>query len=155
MECYEGATMIKTFRGLIADGAQDTVVLHTNDGSIGYRIVKFQGFPKTPGTTAYEHVVKIYKISQSAVDGVMDFSDNTLLAAMYIEGDYQLSSSDQHTILFDQEVFNQDIYITHSEVNGALACNYYIELEQVKLDISESTVATLKDIRNIKRTVTG
>jgi len=27
--------------------------------------------------------------------------------------------------------------------------NYYIELEQVKLDLNENTVATLKDIRNI------
>jgi len=26
--------------------------------------------------------------------------------------------------------------------------NYYLELEQIKLDLSESTVATLKDIRN-------
>ena len=139
---------IKTFRGLIADGGQDTIVLHTNTGSTGYRIVKFQGFPETPGTTAYEHVIKIYKVEQSAVDGVMDFSNNTLLAAMYIEGDYQLSSSDQHTVLFDREIFNQDIYITHIDVNGALACNYYIELEQVKLDLNENTVATLKDIRN-------
>ena len=30
--------MIKSFRGLIASGTQDTIVLHTNDGSMGYRI---------------------------------------------------------------------------------------------------------------------
>ena len=41
------------------------------------------------------------------------------------------------------------MYITHSEVNGSAACNYYIELEQVKLDLGQNTVATLKDIRNI------
>ena len=29
--------------------------------------------------------------------------------------------------------------------------NYYIELEQMKLDLSENTVATLKDIRNIEQ----
>jgi len=46
-------------------------------------------------------------------------------------------------------VVNQDIYITHIDTNGAIPCNYYIELEQVKLDLSENTVATLKDIRNI------
>ena len=46
--------------------------------------------------------------------------------------------------------FNQDIYVTHTDVLGAGACNYYIELEQFKLDLSENTVATLKDIRNIK-----
>jgi len=57
------------------------------------------------------------------------------------------------TIIFDKEIFNQDIYITHTEAAGsALACNYYIELEQVKLDLSENTVATLKDIRNAART---
>jgi len=149
MERYEGATMIKTFRGLIADGAQDTIVLHTNDGSTGYRIVKFQGFPKTPGTTSYEHILKIYKVSQTAIDGVVNFSDNTLLGVMYIEGvDQLVYPFDHHNVIFDTEIFNQDIYITHTEVNGALECNYYIELEQVKLDLSESTVATLKDIRN-------
>jgi len=31
--------MIKTFRGLIADNAIDVIVLHTNDGYTGYRIV--------------------------------------------------------------------------------------------------------------------
>ena len=28
--------------------------------------------------------------------------------------------------------------------------NYYVELEQMKLDLNENTVATLKDIRNIE-----
>jgi hypothetical protein len=44
--------------------------------------------------------------------------------------------------------FNQDIFITLGSQSGA-SCNYYIELEQVKLDLNENTVATLKDIRNI------
>ena len=34
--------MIKSYRGLIADGAQDRIPLHTNDGKTGYKIVKFQ-----------------------------------------------------------------------------------------------------------------
>ena len=45
---------IKTFRGLLADGGQDTIVLHTNDGSTGYRIVKFQLMPDAPGTVEHE-----------------------------------------------------------------------------------------------------
>ena len=44
--------------------------------------------------------------------------------------------------------FNQDIYITLRCHNAAADVNYYIELEQVKLDLNENTVATLKDIRN-------
>ena len=69
---------IKTFRGLLTDGAQDTIVLHTNDGSTGYRIVKFQIMPKLPGSVAAEHVVQIWKIAQSSVptsDPPVDFSD--------------------------------------------------------------------------------
>ena len=53
--------MIKTFRGQIADGGQDTILLHTNDGSAGYRIVKFQIMTSAPGTTRAEHILKIGK----------------------------------------------------------------------------------------------
>ena len=35
------------------DGAQDTIVLHTNNGSVGYRIVKFQMM----GDVRYDHGV--------------------------------------------------------------------------------------------------
>ena len=78
---------IKTFRGLMADGAQDTINLHTNDGSTGYRIVKFELFPQQPGVVSQESVLKIYKVKQPDLgggvfaDGIVNFSDNTLLAA--------------------------------------------------------------------------
>ena len=49
--------------------------------------------------------------------------------------------------IFDNTIVNQDIYITHSDIVGTTPCNYYLELEQVKLDLNENTVATLKDIR--------
>ncbi len=148
--------MIKTFRGLIADGAKDTIVLHTNDGSVGYRIVKFEIISNTPyDQNAAEHVTKIYKVSQTTatmpgVTGTVDFSDNTLLATAIINNNttgYQYPSIP--TIIFDQEIFNQDIYVTHIDMVNAVPCNYYIELEQFKLDLSASTVATLKDIRNV------
>jgi len=141
---------IKTFRGLIASGVQDTIVLHTNDGSTGYRIVKFELIGNNPQVGDQESVIKIYKVSQSAIDGLIDFSDNTLLGVGIFKnyGGIDYNINDQ--VIFDQEIFNQDIYVTHTEAAGsALACNYYIELEQVKLDLSENTVATLKDIRNI------
>jgi len=147
MECYEGAIMIKTFRGLIADGAQDTIVLHTNDGSTGYKIVKFQIINSQPGDVHMEHTVKIYKVSQPVIDNTIDFSDNTLLGAGFLVGNANEYSTGE-VILFDQEIFNQDIYVTHMDTTGANLCNYYIELEQVTLDLSENTVATLKDIRN-------
>jgi hypothetical protein len=147
--------MIKTFRGLIADGGQDTIVLHTNNGSTGYRVTKFQIFPNKPGLADYESVVKIYKIQQTTIptaSAEVDFNDQTLLAVSYLVGTG--TSSSDHTIeqlhtIFDNEIINQDIYITHTANTGSDACNYYIELEQVKLDLNQNTVATLKDIRNV------
>ena len=148
---------IKTFRGLMADDTQDTIVLHTNDGSTGYRIVKFEIMTKEPyaGATA-EHVIKVYKTQQSTIDGVVDFSNQTLLGVAIINNHttgYQYPTIP--TVIFDQEIFNQDIYVTHKDMDAGVACNYYLELEQVKLDLSESTVATLKDIRNEFTSVTG
>jgi len=57
--------MIKTFRGLIADGGQDTLSLHTNKGLVGYRILKFEVFPNLPGTQTCEATLKIYKVLQT------------------------------------------------------------------------------------------
>jgi len=148
---------IKTFRGLIADGAQDTVVLHTNDGSTGYRIKNFQVMSAAPGTTAAEWVMKIYKISQTTIDGAVDFSENTLLGSAFLAHDNAPHYSNVEIIIFDSEIFNQDIYITCFDANAATSnpCNYYLELEQVKLDLNENTVATLKDIRNSTAPITS
>jgi len=144
--------MIKTFRGLIADGGQDTINLHTNDGKTGYRIVKFQIMNPGAGAAAseMESTVKIYKVAQATVDGVVDFSDNTLLGAAQlgtrVDANYQAIAN---IIIFDREIFNQDIYVTHENLHGdAASSNYYIELEQISLDLNESTVATLQSIRN-------
>ena len=141
--------MIKTFRGLIADGGQDTIVLHTKDGSTGYRIVKFQIMGHEPGQADQEYVVKIYKISQSSIDNAVNFSDNTLLGVAYYQDSATVAGVASLDIIFDKEIFNQDIYITAVDTNGAYPVNYYLELEQVKLDLGENTVATLKDIRNV------
>jgi hypothetical protein len=154
MECYEGATMIKTFRGLITDGGQHTIRLHTNTGATGYRILNFQVMLATPGVGGgTETICKIYKVEQTAVDGAIDFSDQTLLAAAYyVEQDNAIYVPGT-IILFEREIFNQDIYITNLDVDGSQSLNYYIELEQVQLNLDENTVATLKDIRNVTAAV--
>jgi len=149
MECHEGAKMIKTFRGLLANGAQDTIVLHTNDGKTGYRIVKFQVIGNEPGEEHLESTVKIYKVSQTTVDNTVDFSSQVLLGVAYYQDRHEINYPSSMDVIFDKEIFNQDIYITHRETDGSgAAINYYLELEQVKLDLNESTVATLQSIRN-------
>lgn len=144
---------IKSFRGLIADNGIDTISLHTSDGSTGYKIVKFQLIGHEPGNNSrgsYEHVVKIYKIPQTTATAIVDFSDNTLLAAGLCFANTSPQFNDETSIVFDNEIFNQDIYVTHVDEDATTPVNYYIELEQIKLDLSENTVATLKDIRNIE-----
>jgi hypothetical protein len=141
---------IKTFRGMITDENQDTIVLHTNNGTTGYRIVKFQIINRgPPGNLNTEAVVKIYKTPQSTVDGVINFSDNRLLAVAYYAEGTSPGVGQGQTVIFDSEIFNQDIYVTYKDTDTSENyCNYYIELEQLPLDLGESTVATLKDIRN-------
>jgi hypothetical protein len=150
---------IRSFRGLIAPEAQDTILLHTNDGSTGYRIIKFELMTNIPHENDAEHTVMIWKVQRTATQMAStqidfpDFSNQELVGAGIYLHDATGSGHGAWSItVFDNEIFNQDIYITHAEKGGtdpAVACNYYIELEQMKLDLSENTVATLKDIRNV------
>jgi len=142
--------VVKTFRGLLADGGQDRIALSTIKGKVGYRIVKFDLFPNKPGQQSVENNVLIWKseqssVSTSAVD--VDFTDSDLLAA----GMYHDSSSETTTagvtVVFDSEIFNQDIYITHTDTNAAIPCNYYLELEVIPLDDAGAEYTTLKDMR--------
>jgi len=141
---------MKSFRGQIANNTIDIISLHTNDGSVGYRIKKFEIMPTSPHDTPYENIVQIFSIEQTAASSTMDFSDNTLLAAGFMSGSASTNNSEDMHIVFDNTTFNQDIYITNLAPDTATAANYYIELEQIKLGLDENTVATLKDIRNIK-----
>ena len=142
---------IKSFRGKIADEAIDTIVLHTNNGSTGYTIKKFELIGTNPGATSQESTVKIFSVPQTGTPtGDIDLSDNTLLAVSYYESNNTNSADPVSTIIIDNMIFNQDIYLTHLESQGSSAVNYYLELEQIKLDLNENTVATLKDIRNIE-----
>ncbi len=143
---------IKSFRGKIANDTQQVINLHTNDGSVGYKITKFEAMSGlNPTSTTIETVLAIYKVEQTSQEAIVDFSDQTLLGSIFYNDSSAASYPDGQTVIFDNEIFNQDIYITckgDASNNGPM--NYYIELEMIKLDLNENTVATLKDIRNIK-----
>jgi len=142
--------MIKTYRGLLAHGGQDKIRLKTNDGKTGYRIIKFQLMADETGGHTSESMVKIYKTEQSTITTLVDFSDNELLAAGFISNHtnaYIYPPGDQ--IIFENEIFNQDIFVTNSDRSGDAPCNYYIELEQVSLNENQTTMATLQSLRLI------
>ena len=143
---------MKSFRGKIASGGIDTVALHTNDGSVGYRIKSLRVIGADPVTNEDESVIKIFTVPQTTATSTVDFSDNTLLAVgVWTSRDTARSFPLNENIYFDNMTFNQDIYITAIEKNAGNPTNYYIELELVKLSLDENTVATLKDIRNIEQ----
>ena len=122
--------------------------MHTNDGSVGYKIVKFKIMPDTVNN-AQISTVQIFTVSQGVPTDVIDFSDQRLLGAAVHQNNSSTAYPWSGGIFFDNMTFNQDIYITHQETGATDPINYYIELEQIKLDLNENTVATLKDIRNI------
>jgi len=140
---------IKTFRGLMSDSTTDKISLHTIDGSTGYRIKSLQLMSNNPAAVDQESVIQVWSVPQTGTPSLLvDFSNQTLLAVGFMEGGGAHTALTNETIVFDNMTFNQDIYITHQDQQGGL-CNYYLELEQVKLDLNENTVATLKDIRNV------
>jgi len=147
--------MIKSFRGLIASGEQDTIRVGTVRGELGYRINKFQIISQQPGTQGSELTCKLWAYEQldSAgnpdVDSLIDFSNSELLGVAYQEHNSATNSQESLIVIFDNTVFNQDIYVTAFDDGGSsLATNYYLELEQVKLDVNEAGIATLKDMRS-------
>ena len=141
-----------SYRGLLANGGQDTINLHTNDGKTVYKVIIFQVIPENPFAAAdKELVMKIYKIEQTTIDGVVNFSENILLAvAIYSDSDGSAAPVTQSSdvVIFDNEIFNQDIYVTYVDKHGSQSGNYYIELEQVDLTEDQALVAIVKNLRN-------
>ena len=140
--------VVKTFRGQLADGGQDRIRLQTIKGKVGYRIADFRIVTINPATFA-NSTMQIWKTEQSSVPttgAVVNFTDSDLLAVanwIYSSGEGSIIDS----TIFDNEIFNQDIYITHTEEIAAIVCNYYLELEVIPLDDAGAEYTTLKDMR--------
>jgi len=140
--------MIKTFRGQLANAGQDRIRLQTIKGKVGYKIVKFQCMQDGFGNS--EMILKIYKQSQSSIDSVINFTDSDLLAACMISGSSGAEAYPEDvTIIFDSEIFNQDIYISAAASSSPDPTNYYLELEVIPLDDAGAEYTTLKDLRQI------
>ena len=140
--------VVKTFRGQLAHGGQDRIRLHTTQGKVGYQIKKFQVMPPVMGGASSESCVRIFKTNQTAVTATVDFTDLSLLAAAQISNHTSgYIYPPDATIIFDNQVVNQDIYITNQDNAGSEACNYYLELEVIPLSDLGAEYTTLKDIR--------
>ena len=140
-----------SFKGNIPSGLQDRIRLKTNNGKTGYRITKFQCISEEPATTTAEIVCKIFKTDQTGSIGHdINFTNSDLLAVNYTEEHSNSTEFGGTNIIFDNEMFNQDIFVTASDGSGGTkACNYYIELEVIPITDIEATMLTLQSLRNL------
>jgi len=131
---YKGTGKMHSFKGLLADGAQERIRIQGATGEIAWRITKFQIMMKTPGTGGgTESIVKIYREEQTTVDGVIDFGNDELLGAAYISEQDNAQYPPGIVIVFDNALFSRNIWITHNDIDGSHNINYYMELEEVKV----------------------
>jgi len=143
-----------TYKGQIAIGVQERIALSTLNGKTGYKITKFQIMSSTPGTGGVEYIAQIYKTNASTnINTTPNFSEGNLLAVNYYQDDANPAYPSATDIIFDNEVFNQDIFLNVTDGGGGtIPCNYYIELETMSLSDIESTMLTLQNLRDISST---
>lgn len=139
-----------SYKGQLPMGQQDRIKLATIKGKVGYKINKFQIISNTPGGSNAEFVGQITKTDQTgSISAAVDFTNSELLAVAYL-ADRTTNEGSMETIIFDNEKFNQDIFINITDTTGGTTpCNYYIELETMSLSDLESTMLTLKNLRTI------
>ena len=140
-----------SYKGTIPVGEQDHIRLKTNTGKTGYKITKFQILSNTPGIGHVEFIGQVTKTDQTgSISATVDFTNSDLLAVAYYEDNANAGDGGKDTIIFDNEKFNQDIFINITDATGGtVACNYYIELETMPLSDLEATYMTLQSIRQI------
>ena len=144
---------IKTFKGQLPVGIQQKLHLATADGLTGYRINRFELIGSTPGVNNAEYIGQIFLTDQTgSISTNVDFNNTDLLAVNYLIENASTAVPTSSIIIFDKEMFNQDIFVNITDASGGtVPCNYYIELEQFKIDLNTSTYQTLKNIRSAKQ----
>ena len=139
---------ILSYQGSMADDTMETILLSTKKGEVGYKIIELKLIGEDPATVEQESVVKVYTANPGGNTTTIDFSDTTIIAAgEYVSFGNAVYYGGFKELIITNKIINQDIYITHKNPQGK-ACNYYLELEVLKLDESQAMVATLRDIRN-------
>jgi hypothetical protein len=138
-----------TFSGVIDEGLEERIKLSTLNGKTGYRIVDFDAISTEPGNVTYRSVIKVYSKSQGSGGTKVEFDEGDLLGVVYLEDDANPSYAMSQKIIFDEKVFNQDIYVTYGGVQGTTPVSYKITLEKMKLTDLQATQLTLANLRNI------
>ena len=137
---------LEEYDGVSGSGTGTSIIrLSTNNGLTGYKIKRFEIMTAAPYAADNEHIVQVYSVSPGDPSELVNFNNPTLLIAAITTLD--TSGNGYHQIIREDVIINQDLYITHVDRQSTGAINFLLELEQVKLDLNEATVATLKDMR--------
>ena len=150
---YKGTGQMHSFRGLLVDGGQDKIRIQGPTGEIAWRITKFQIIREAP-TASIDHVVKILREKVTTVpesSAKIDLTESELLAVAAISG--TTFGEIYTTIIFDNSLFSRNIYVTHTDNDGSEGCNYYIELEEVKVGKSGMAQLSLAAARRVQSDV--
>ena len=139
-----------SYKGTLNIGLEDRIRLKTIKGKKGYKITKFQILGTTPGQSNVEYVGKITKVKDPNIGPTVKFTDADLLAVAYYQDNEGTDKPMSNIIIFDNEMFNQDIFVNITDASsGTVPCNYYIELETMELSDLETTMLTLKNLRTV------
>tara|TARA_R110000824_G_scaffold31500_1_gene102467 strand:- start:30 stop:476 length:447 start_codon:yes stop_codon:yes gene_type:complete len=140
-----------SFRGQLPIGIEEQIKLSTTNGKTGYKITKFQIMSSTPGTPSVEYIAQIYKTERSSnINTTPNFSNGNLLAVVYYQDEASTHNPSSQDVIFDNETFNQDIFVNITDAGGGTTpCNYYIELEVMNISDNQATQLTLQSLRNI------
>lgn len=128
---YKGTGKVHSFRGLMEDGDQRRIRIQGATGEIAWRITKFEVVSRAPVGNSPEAIIKIFREEQSTVDAYIDFDNDELLAAAFLENNQSVAGEGQNVVIFDNALFSRNVYVTTTSTDGAI--NYYIELEEVKV----------------------
>ena len=128
---YKRTGKMHSFRGLLEDGEQEKIRIQGSVGAIAWRITKFQIMPGNYNI-ADEYNVSIYREEQTALTTTFDFREDELLGAAYLENSASIGDFVSPTVIFDNALFSRNIYVSLKSQSGN-NCNYYIELEEVKV----------------------
>jgi hypothetical protein len=134
---YVGTGKVHSYRGLLAEGDQRKIRVQGATGDRAWRITKLEIMHNFPGTGDTESTVQVWREKQDSIStttATVDFGNDELLAAAYIhEGATTDKANTNMMVIFDNALFVRNIYVSHTETSGTFKCNYYIELEEVKV----------------------
>ena len=134
---------VHTFKGMILTGGQDEINLEGQNVNVAYRILSFKIMGRDPLVDEGETVMKVYRESQSSINGQVDFTDPDLLAAaLYTNRATARTYPINQVMLSDTTIFSRNVYVTMLDDSASTGCSYILELEEVP--VSASALMQLK-----------